>query len=218
LEYLQLYFSLILLYQWCVGLPEGAFMDTDQNRCMEALAPVLLGTYDCWHRAMETYQSYPSLALAQHDDRASASNLHAHMWMELQAAFAETSGVAFLEIRGLHLMNVGDKVICRFKKVDQGGNSVTHPSQQQKDFDRQLSIPGLPPAATRLTFGYQPDAAFSAIERVLVSCQMGKTILWCAQVNNVEAAAVWEDITPRRLEGTGRVIPYKERKTGSRDA
>lgn len=192
-------------------------MDTDQNRCMEALAPVLLKTFECWHRAMETYQSYPALALAQHDDRAAANNLHAHMWMELQGAFAEAAGVALLEVRGLHLMNVGDKVVCRFKKVDQGGNSVTHPSQQQEDFDRQLSIPGLPPAATRLTFGYQPDAAFSAIERVLVSCQMGKTILWCAQVNNVEAAAVWEDITPRRLDGTGRVIAYKDRKAGSRD-
>lgn len=193
-------------------------MDLDQNRCMGALAPVLLETHECWHRAMQTYQSYPPIALAQHDDRAAASNLHAHMWVELQAAFAETSGVALLEVRGLHLMNVGDKVVCRFKKVDQGGNSVTHPSQQQEDFDRQLSIPGLPPAATRLTFGYQPDAAFSAIERVLVSCQMGKTILWCAQVNNVEATAVWEDIIPRRLDGTGRVIAYKERKTGSRDA
>jgi hypothetical protein len=216
-EYYELYFSLYLSARRSTVRSEGAFMDTNQDRCMGALAPVLLEAHDCWHRAMATYQTYPPLALAQHNDRAAASSVHSHMWMELQAAFADTSGVTLLDVRGLQLMNVGDKVVCRFKKVDRGGNSVTHPSQQQEDFDRQLSIPGLPPAATRLTLGYQPDAAFSAIERILVSCQMGKTILWCAQVNSVEAAAVWEDITPRRFEGTGRVISYKERKAGSRD-
>lgn len=193
-------------------------MDTNQTRCMEALSPVLVEGYHCWHRAMETYQSYPALALAQHDDRTAASSLHAHMWMEMQAAFAETSGVALLEVRGLQLMNVSDRVVCRFKKVDERGHSVTHPSQQQEDFDRQLSIPGFPPAATRLTFGYKPDAAFSAVERVLVVCQMGKSILWCAQVNVIDAAAVWEDITPRRLDGTERVIPFKDRRSGSSHA
>jgi hypothetical protein len=136
------------------------------------------------------------------------------MWMELQAAFAETAGIALLEVRGLQLMNVGDKVVCRFKKVDGGGHSVSHPSQQQEDFDRQLSIPGLPAAATRLTFGYQPDAAFSAVERILVSCQMGRTIVWCSQINTIDTVAAWEDITPRRLDGTGEVVHFKNRNSG----
>lgn len=192
-------------------------MNTDQTYCMAAVAPVLDDVYDCWHRAMDTYQSYPAIAIAQHDDRAAANCVHAHMWIELQDAMAERSGVALLEVRGLQVMNVGDRVVCRFKKVDGRGNSVTHPSQQQEDFDRQLSIPDLPAAATRLTVGYQPDAAFSSIERVVVVCQMGKTILWSAQVTKAEAEAAWEDITPRRLGGTERVIAYKERKSGSTD-
>jgi hypothetical protein len=192
-------------------------MNTDQNRCMAALAPVLEHVHDCWHRAMETYQGYSPLVLAQHSDRAAASCVHDHMWMELQQALSEVRGAALLTVRGLQVLNVGDLVVARFKKVDARGHSVTHPSQQQEDFDRQLAIPDLPEAATRLTIGYQPDAAFSAIERVLVVCQMGKTILWCAQVTMVEAAATWEDITPQRLGGTEPFISYAKRKSGTTD-
>jgi hypothetical protein len=99
------------------------------------------------------------------------------------------------------------------KKVNEHGASRSNQSTAQaRNFDRQLSLPGVPPAATRLTFGYEPDPAFSRIERVIVSCPLGATILWAAQVVVLDSAhANWVDITPRRLEGTERVIRFRDR-------
>jgi hypothetical protein len=76
-----------------------------------------------------------------------------------------------------------------------------------------LSLPNLPPEAIRLTSGYEPDAAFMSIQRVIVSRPFGKSMRWAAQVNMAGDAATWQDITPVRLPGTSH-FDYRKRETG----
>lgn len=104
-----------------------------------------------------------------------------------------------------------DETVWRFKLVDGAGRHSNYQTQQQKDFDDQLELPGIPPPAIRLTSGYQPDDAAQAIERILVARPLGPSIRWVAQINLSEGEASWTDITPPRLPGTDR-FDYRGRR------
>lgn len=177
---------------------------------MAVLSPHLSLLSGCVRRGFETYQTeYPPLVRAAHDNAAAAKCVHRHVLYELQVALHDVRGLALLDVRGLNVLNLHDRAVIRFKKMDEAGQSQSYPTEQERNFARQLHLPGLPPTATRLTFGYEPDLAFSSIVRVLVACPLGAQVHWCAQVNDVEGAAqAWTDITPRRLPGTERYKRY----------
>ena len=184
--------------------------DLDLAANMAVLEPHLPLLSGCVRRAFAYYQTeYPALARAAHDNAASAKNVHRHVLDEVTVATDGLRGLTMVDVRGLVVLNIHDRVVIRFKKMDEEGKSVSYPTEQAKNYDRQLPLPELPAAATRLTFGYEPDLAFSAIVRVLVACPLGPRAHWCVQVNEEEAgAASWVDITPRRLPGTERFRPY----------
>jgi hypothetical protein len=174
----------------------------DQQTCMDVLGPHLAVLHDRIQSAFEKYLGYPAPLKADHDDRAAASCVHAHIITGVHDAVADIPGLALIDARGLKVLNVRDRIVARFKKVDASGRSRSYPTRQARRFDRQLGLPNLPPAATRLTIGYEPDPAFSAVARVIVSCPLGSTILWCSQIVMETSEATWIDITPRRIEGT----------------
>ncbi len=184
--------------------------DLDLAANMAVLQPYLSVLTASVRRAFTTYQDlYPDRVKAAHDNTAAAKNVHRHVLEEVELAIIDLSGLAMVDARGLMVLNIHDRLIIRFKKMDEEGRSASYPTQQQRDFDRQLPLPGLPMAATRLTFGYEPDLAFSAIVRVLAACPLGPRTHWCVQVNEEEpGVASWVDITPRRLPGTEGFRPY----------
>ena len=55
------------------------------------------------------------------------------------------------------------------RKLDRLGRHAKQAvqTQQQKDYDYQLPLPGLPAPAVRLISGYQLDATGEAIERIV---------------------------------------------------
>ena len=82
------------------------------------------------------------------------------------------------------------------------GKHSNYQTQQQQDYDDQLTIPGFPDRAFRLTAGYQLDASGSALERIMIARPIGREIFWTAQVTMNEGMAAWEDITPKRFAET----------------
>lgn len=192
-------------------------MKLEQDYCMSILEPHFFRLHESWHNAFDRYQSYPAEIKAQHDDRAVTSCIHAHVIHEIRGQFAEVRGVKLLNIRRLNVLNIQNKLVLRFKKVDEAGRSSSFRTHQQENFDKQLPLPGLPQAATRLTIGYEPDVAFSEIVRVLVSCPHGESILWASQINQVDGEHRWADITPRRLAGTEAYRRYDELENEKHD-
>src|SRR3954471_10838806 len=113
--------------------------DYDQEACMSAIgAACLRRIHDCMVAGFTTYQSYPLYPKAQHDDRAAANCVYSHILTEVQGAFVIGSGAAVLDARGLKVLNIGDRVVGRFKKVDDEGRSRSYPTAQARKFDRQL--------------------------------------------------------------------------------
>jgi hypothetical protein len=191
-------------------------MEEDINSCMNAIEPLLVGLHDEWTGAHRLYQEkYPPEVLAEHDDSTAASCVRAHMLMGVLRRYDGAVGCNILNIEGLKVLNYWDRAVLRFKKVDAAGRHQNYQTAQQRDFDDQLPLPGLPPRAVRLTSGYQLDASGQSIERIIIARPIGRSIMWTAQVNVLAERASWIDITPRRLSGTER-FDYRARRGGGR--
>lgn len=171
-------------------------IDPDQLAIMTVLEPHLARMYPCFPSALALYNEVEARIRAEHDDRAAASSVYCHAWNGLQREFSEEPGFHFLTHRGLNLLNILDKVLIRAKKVDANGRHRNADTQQQRDFDEQKDLPGLPAAAARLVIGYQPDAAFSEVERVTIRRPLGR---WVSQIVQAETECAWVDITPVEL-------------------
>jgi hypothetical protein len=183
-------------------------MTEDQERCMALIDPLLKPLHDSFLDGMAFYnnpENYSPIALAQHRDRSSANNVYDHAFHALRGRVDGTPGYHFLNIRGLEVLNYCDEAVVRLKKVNGAGRGRNVLTDQQQEYDDQKPLPGLPDAAVRLVAGYQPDPAFTSVQRVIVSRPIGKNIIWAAQIVFVEDAAQWIDITPERLPGTDRV-------------
>lgn len=176
-------------------------MDADLERWMKAAAVVLPEFHEAWHAAMTLYRKYPAEAVAEHRDRTAAGSVNDHMIKEVIRRFGERRGFKILDVRGMLVLSDHDRIVWRFKKVDGGGRHRNYRTKQQRAYDNQLPLPGVPGRAVRLTSGYQPDIAFQSIERVIVSRPLGRTVQWAAQVNVVDNVASWTEITPQRLPG-----------------
>jgi hypothetical protein len=180
-------------------------MIDNQDGCMARIEPILRVLHDCLLDGMAFYQdpeNYSYAAVAQQRGRTVAGCVNDHAFHKLRESLESKPGCHFPSIRGLEVLNYQDKALIRIKKVNGAGRGRNAITKQQMDYDAQLTLPGLPLEAVRLVAGYQPDAAFSSVQRVIISAPIGKTIVWTAQVVIVEDAVSWVDITPSRLPET----------------
>jgi hypothetical protein len=187
---------------------------SDQERCMTLVQPLLAALDECLREGMAFYQTnYSAEVMAQHRDRTAANCVYDHAYHRLRALRDGHAGHHFLNVRGLDLLNFRDVAVVRLKKVDGAGRWRNYQTPQQQDFDDQKRFAEFPQEAVRLVAGYEPDAAFRAIDRVIISKPMGKSILWAAQVITLDDVPTWIDITLARLDGTERV-DFRARRAG----
>lgn len=178
-------------------------VNDDLARCMALAEPLLPTLHKCWHDAMDIYaKEYPPHILAEHDDTTAANSIRAHLWIRVKQALDGKNECVAMTVRQLNVLIYQDKIVWRFKKVDEQGLHANYQTLQQQDYDLRRSLPGIPPAAVRLTSGYQPDVTGLAIERHIIARPFGRSIQWAAQVNLIDDQATWTDITPQRLSGT----------------
>src|SRR5438477_9265560 len=154
--------------------------EEDQAEIMGRLAPYLTRMYPLFPAALDLYNAeYSARVRAEHDDRAAAAGIWCHLHKGFVREFGEEPGFHFLEVNGLYVLNIRDRLAIRWKKVNANGRHRNANTKQQRDFDRQRDLPEIPRAASRLVMGYQPDAAMAAIERVTVRRPRG---LWVSQI------------------------------------
>ena len=148
--------------------------------------------------AAATYAKYPPEFRIDHDNRASASNIYSHIVVEADKRFADRSDIRTVAVRGLKIWLIED-VAIRFKKMDGSGRTRSYQTKQQRDFDAQLELPGIPHAATRIAVGYVLDPTGSYLRsQVARPLPRGRTS-WCAAIVPAEqreaAESRWIDIS-----------------------
>lgn len=172
-------------------------VDPEQQAVMDVLEPYFARITQIYDAAVALYNSdVTPRARADHDNRAALSAIYRHAWKGLEREFVDEPGFHFMEIRGLSLLNIRDTVVGRTKKVNSNGRHVNSDTAQQRDFDRQLPLPGISPAAIRVVIGYELDPAISKVERVIVRRPLGR---WVSQIVCIDGEYAWEDITPAEL-------------------
>ena len=172
-------------------------INADQQRIMGLLEPYLDRMFPIFEAAVNLYNTEVSpKARAEHDIRAITNSIICHAWAGFQREFSDEPGFHFLETRGLKVLNIKDEIVARFKKVDANGRHKNADTAQQRAFDKQQTLPDIPPAASRIVMGYQPDEAFSTVERVIVRRPLGT---WVSQIIETTDIGSWVDITPLEL-------------------
>lgn len=171
--------------------------EAQQATAMAVLEPHFATLTDIYQSAVNLYNDGTSARIrAEHDSRAALNSIYSLVWKGYEREFGETSGLHLLNMRGLKVLNIADKVVVRAKRVDANGLHVNNRTEQQRLFDKQLPLEGLPPEAVRLVIGYELDPAYSTVDRVIVRQTMGA---WVSQIVAADEAYHWEDITPVRL-------------------
>lgn len=171
--------------------------EEQQTMAMAVLEPQFAILTDIYRSAVDLYNEGTSPRIrAEHTSRAALNSIYSLVWKGYEREFGEMPGFHLLNVRGLNVLNIGDQLVVRAKKVDANGRHMNNPTQQQKDFDRQVQLEGLPPEAVRLVVGYELDPAYSTVERVIVRHPMGS---WVSQIVTIDDVYLWEDITPSRL-------------------
>ncbi|WP_421695402.1 hypothetical protein [Aestuariivirga sp.] len=171
--------------------------DMEQQKVMSVLNPYLGRMYPIFSGALDKYNSEVSAgARAEWNVRAVANVVWCHAWEGFRREFIDEAGFHFLNVRGLDVLNIRDELVIRVKKVDENGRHQNADTAQQRAFDQQLEFPELPGAAARVVIGYQPDEAFSEVERVIVRRPLGR---WVSQIVEIDSECQWIDITPIEL-------------------
>lgn len=147
------------------------------------------------------YRRYPAEVLIEHDRRAEASCIYAHMRAEAERRLGgDRPGVVQLNVRGLFLWVIAQAVTIRFKKMDEDGRARSYPTKQAKDYDRQRELPGLPAPPVNLVVGYFLDPTETQIERIQVARPFGREMMdWCAALvptsDRIIGQPRWVDVT-----------------------
>lgn len=178
--------------------------EDQQAATMSAIEPHFPTIIDIYDSAVRLYNEDTSARIrAEHDSRAALNSIYALAWKGYEREFGDRAGLHLLNMRGLKVLNIADKVVVRAKRVDANGLHVNNRTKQQKEFDRQLPLDGLPPEAVRVVIGYELDIGYSAVERVIVRHTMGE---WVSQIVKSEDVFYWQDVTPVRLplQGSAR--------------
>jgi len=181
--------------------------EEDQISAMAIAEPLLLTLHSILDESVDFYigDDYSDAARAEHTARAMKNNIYAHAENRAYQKECDTPGLKVLDVRGLKVLNYFDKIVFRLKNVNAEGRHSNNDTQQQRDFDDQLPLEGLPDAAIRLIAGYQLDEAGLSLERIMIARKIGRNVVWTAQVSVIDEAVEWEDITPQRFTGTGAV-------------
>ncbi len=168
-----------------------------QAMVMGVLEPDFAALTRIYVEAVDLYNAETSPRIrAEHTSRAALNSIYALVWKGYQREFGEVPGHHLFDVRGLNVLNISDQVVARAKRVDANGRHTNNRTPQQRDFDRQILLAGLPAEAVRVVVGYELDPAYSMVERVIVRHTMGD---WVSQIVSVEDVYRWEDITPIRL-------------------
>jgi hypothetical protein len=171
--------------------------EAQQVMAMGVLEPHFATITQIYTDAVALYNDDTSPRIrAEHSSRAALSSIYDLAWKGYVREFSDVPGLHLLTMRGLNVLNLSDKLVIRAKRVDANGRHVNNPTEQQKAFDRQIPLAGLPPEAVRLVVGYELDPAYSVVERVIVRHTMGD---WVSQIVLNDEVYQWEDITPARL-------------------
>ena len=140
-----------------------------------------------------------------------AGIVHQYIVESAKRRFHDVSSVALSEQDKYFRLVFDDKVVMRFKKLDDALHSSGIPTGQRLDYTRQICIEGF--ERTNLIVGYRLDESETRILDIHIICPVNpQRNLWTFELQSHLEAETHLDAIPVGIEETARVTA-KSRKT-----
>ncbi len=151
----------------------------------EFLAPHLLSIGECikdgW-RAWEAFGEKAPELRAPLSPIARANFVYCHIVQAAKRRFQDILNVHLSEKAGFLAVIFENKVVVRFKKLNERGKFSLSKTRQSELFMAQLGIPGIGDAPTKLIGGYMLDQLQVAILDVRLICPRSRDIEWSMSI------------------------------------
>lgn len=141
-------------------------MDITENQAKEVLSPYHDALQNCIVAAWEEYHSALHEIKHKLSPRSQSSIIFDFITDNVSQCFEGEKGINISRKRGLFLVNFGNKVVVRFKKLRNNRASCI-PTKQTLSFFRQLELPGIP-SPKRCIVGYQLNCIRTEIRNISV--------------------------------------------------
>ena len=109
--------------------------------------------------------------------RGQANIIYELIAQEARRQFLPLPGVQIIEGAVRLFLAIGDRVLIRFKKLNERLRPSNYPTYQALLFDEQMDLPTIPSKAERITVGYKLNELQTDISVHVVYLQ-GKDIVW----------------------------------------
>jgi hypothetical protein len=120
---------------------------------------------------------YPNFAV--HTARTRANALYDLMVQQARIEFRGIRGSVIIDTRdGVTLLEIDEKVLIRFKKLDDDSLPRNFPTERAKDYDMGEELPGIPSSPQRLSLGYRLNRLQTEVKDVLISNSLGGRLLY----------------------------------------
>jgi hypothetical protein len=153
----------------------------------DQIAAIASGYYDKIQAAIKLgFQDYLDFLSASNRQgiktdfkaRTCASLIHDYIRTRLREAFADDSNVKAEEFNGIFGLLISGCIFIRFKKLNSELKASNVKTEQSVMFTKQqLEFPGVG-RITTLTAGYIPDATWTSILNIYLTCQVNDVVIW----------------------------------------
>jgi hypothetical protein len=172
------------------------------------LKPHVTTIEDCVMRGFERWKDF-AIAMPEHRlmvvNRTMSNMVNDFVVHYAREAFQPSKGVRPFEEFGFFCVSFDERVLLRFKKLDDDDTTSNIPTDQQIQIScQQLEIPGSAPA-TWIAAGWHFSALRDQIDKVLITCHFGPNLIWALPVFDPQS------------EGAGTIrFPTEQRAPGSK--
>lgn len=156
------------------------------------LEPYRLMIWESITSAWVDYELHYEHVRHLHTSRTRANIIHDHIVFNARKIFDGIEGICLHDINGLFLVEIQEKVLLRFKKLDEEKRCHNIQTQQTVDFFGQMELPYMPPHAIRLIAGYELNSLQTEIKAISITCPNGSNNAWYFEVESpvIESAEI----------------------------
>lgn len=147
-----------------------------------ALSSRMQGFTDALSQCQKIWNEKYDFAQRTLDDSARAHIINQHWYDFARKIFADDIGAVFLKDQLQQYIVVDEKVIIRFKLLNNQLRVSNYPTNHTEDWKLQIPMPGIPLCA-RLHYGYRMDITGTKIKDAFIILPQGSINEWVWQTS-----------------------------------
>jgi len=126
--------------------------------------------------------STDKVGFVEYENRTKACIIHDHIKNRINEVFEDVDEVETRKWNSVFGLKINDDLFIRFNKINDDFSSKGRATNQAKSYKNQMVIDGFPDEPTLLYAGYKPDASWTQIKGVYISCWDGENRQWVEEI------------------------------------